>query len=477
MNSSKSGLGKLEGIVAGFLIALTIGLGYLVKQNEFNQIITFYTLFFVVYISTFRLVKKQSKIRFYLSIGIILRVLLLFSLPNLSDDIYRFIWDGRLLISGHHPFEFLPSYYIENGISIRGIEHELYEKLNSPEYFTIYPPTAQLIFAIACWIFPTSILGASIIMKLFLVVFEIGSILLIVRILQHLRLPSKNVLLYALNPLIIVEITGNLHFEGAMIFFFLLGVWVLIKAPSIQSRVSSKAKKTLKKNQKLPSQNVQLSLQKWFQSSLFVALSVASKLLSLIFLPLFVKRLGWKKSIQYFFIIGVCLILFFMPFMSETFLNNFGDSLNLYFQKFEFNASVYYIARWIGFQYIGYNLISYIGPALALTAFLVILGFTFFEKEISWSSFFEKALFIICTYLFFTTTIHPWYLSLPIVLCLFTTYRFPILWSSLIFLTYINYSYQEYFENLWIVGLEYSLVLSYLIYEMVSKLKTKRAWL
>ena len=97
---------------------------------------------------------------------------------------------------------------------------------------------------------------------------------------------------------------------------------------------------------------------------------------------------------------------------------------------------------------------------------LGILTVTFLEKNFNWQNLFEKMLFAIYFYLAFATIVHPWYVTLPVMLCLFTRFRFPILWSGLIFLTYINYSYDEYFENLWMVGIEYVLVFSFLIYEL-----------
>lgn len=444
------------------LTFLTYGLGYQVEQSDFYQINSFYLPFFLIYLFVFHCFKDrigigtnlfskwwgvQSQILFFVILGIFLRSILLFSIPNLSDDIYRFIWDGRLILNGINPFDHLPKYYIDNNIELEGISTELFNQINSPEYFTIYPPVAQFTFAFSCWLFPTSVLGSSIVMKLFLLCFEIGTLIIIIKLLKRFDLPQRNVLLYALNPLIIIEITGNLHFEGAMIFFFLLGVWLLVKVES------------------------KLSALTFFLSAVAMSFSIASKLLPLIFLPFLIKRMGWKKSIQYFSIVGVTLILLFLPLVSNTFLNNFGTSLNLYFQKFEFNASLYYLLRWIGFQVIGFNLIQVLGPVLAIITFSGVLWLSVFEKESSWQNIFQRCLFAICLYLFCTTTVHPWYVSLPVVLCIFTNFRFPILWSGLIMLTYINYSYPSYFENLWIVILEYFAVIGYLIYEISKNVK------
>ncbi|MFT6319328.1 MAG: hypothetical protein ACJAT4_000245, partial [Granulosicoccus sp.] len=210
------------------LVALTVGLGFFVQQSDFVPIISQFGIFFFCYLLIFKYANEKSKITFFIGVSILLRFILLFALPNLSDDVYRFIWDGRLLLNGHNPFDFLPSYYIENNISIPGINEALFQKLNSPEYFTIYPPVAQGVFALACWLFPNSIIGSAITLKIFLFLCEIGSLFFIKKLLDHFQIPAKNILLYALNPLIIIELCGNLHFEAAMICFLLASIYFLV---------------------------------------------------------------------------------------------------------------------------------------------------------------------------------------------------------------------------------------------------------
>jgi hypothetical protein len=198
--------------------------------------------------------------------------------------------------------------------------------------------------------------------------------------------------------------------------------------------------------------------------------------------PIFNNRLlqadwlsiNFQKVSFYFIIVGLSLLLLFIPLINGAFVSNFGSSLNLYFQRFEFNASLYYLFRWLGFQIRGYNIIATLGPYLALLAFVSIILLTLLEKHTNWKNLFERLLFAICCYLFCTTTIHPWYLALPIVFCLFTSFRFPILWSGLIFMTYINYSYTPYFENLWVVAIEYLLVFAFLIFEIWKYVSLKQ---
>jgi len=462
------------------LIALTIGLGYFVQQSDFTLIIAQYAVFFLCYLLIFKYTNDKNKILFFIGVSILLRFILVVTLPNLSDDVYRFIWDGRLLINGHNPFDFLPSHYIENGISIAGIDQSLFEKLNSPEYFTIYPPVAQGVFALSCWLFPNSILGSAITMKVFLFLCELGSLFFIKKLLERFQLPLKNILIYALNPLIIIELCGNLHFEAAMIFFLLMAVYFLSfgvysKSHKVtSSHLVTKATTSIWESNLIDlKKDLKLSPQYLILSAIAMALSIASKLLPLIFLPFLIKRLGWKKSFQYFVITGIVIVLLFLPLLNGVFIDNFGKSLDLYFQKFEFNASIYYLVRWIGFQRVGYNWIQEAGPALAVIVLLGILTKAFFERKSDWINLFEGMLFAICLYLAMATIVHPWYVSLPIVLCLFTRFRFPVVWSGVVFLTYINYSYAEYVENLWMVGVEYILVFGYFVYELFFEYRTR----
>lgn len=452
---------KWTWLLAPLLLLAITYLGLRVEQSDFYPLIGLYSFLFLSYLAISRWSTPET-LGFWWGMAIAMRLILVFCLPLLSDDVYRFIWDGQLINNGYNPFHYLPSTLIEEGPAIPGLTQELYEALNSPNYYTIYPPIAQATFALATWLFPTSIYGAAVVMKAFLFLFELGSIWLIIRLLAHWQMPLKNSLLYALNPLIIIEVCGNLHYEGAMVFFLLLGIWLIVKG-------------------------------RFYFSAGMLAFSVASKLLPLMFFPFWVRRLGrsesgegvkrssgergwerayqrlkdqvqslWqidiKKNILYFGFAFIVLAALFSPLLNGVFIQNFGNSIGLYFQKFEFNASIYYVLRWIGFQLTGYNVIATIGPRLALGTLTGILLLFALERNPLWKTLPLKLLWAISLYLLFTTTVHPWYTSLPIVLCLFTRFRFPILWSGLIYLTYINYSYDVYHENLWVVGIEYGLV-------------------
>ncbi len=420
---------KVPAAFAVVFLAGVLVLGFLVSQSSFRLIFGGYFLAFLAFVFILRSVAAED-IPFYLGVAVLARLVLVFAFPQLSDDVFRFIWDGRLINHGYNPFHYLPQDIMAEGWATPWLDQELYEQLNSRQYHTIYPPVAQITFAIATWLFPNSIYGSTLVMKIIIFLFEIGTLLLIPRLLKILKLPPENILIYALNPLVIVEVVGNLHFEGVMIFFLLLSLYWLY-------------------------------ITRYYWSAVAMGLSIASKLLPLLLLMFLVKRLGWRLSLIYFTIVGLVLLLLYLPLFDGLFLNNFGSSLDLYFQKFEFNASIYYLLRWLGFVFTGYNLIAYTGPILAFFTFLGILITSVKEKGYTLANLPDKMLFAICLYLAFTPTVHPWYAILPLALGIFTRFRFPVLWTGLITLTYINYSYLPMLKNLWIVTLEISCVVQW----------------
>ncbi len=421
--------------ILGFSLAGYIFLGYFTQRTNFIQFIILFGLLITGYIFINITNPDESLIKKGIVISVLFRFSLLLMLPNLSDDYFRFIWDGRLFAHGINPFTVMPSSFIRSDEALStGLGQDLFSSMNSQEYYTIYPPVLQFIFRLSTILFPTNILGAVVIMRLIIIAAEAGSIFLLDSILRKLQLPLKNVLLYALNPLVIIELSGNLHFEALMIFFLLLSVHLLWRKQLIIA-------------------------------AFIFALAVCSKLLPLMFLPLLIKQIGIKKSIQFYLICGISCILLFAPFVDRQFLSDISSSLQLYFQKFEFNASIFYIIRWIGFQTHGYDVIGISGILLSFITTAAIIIFSAFQKRKGIVPFFNGMLFCITSYFIFTTTVHPWYITTLVALCTVTTIRFPLVWSGLIVLTYFAYRSVPYSESMLIVATEYFFLFLYMLYE------------
>ncbi len=406
---------------------------YKTPRESFYLLIGLYGLLFAAYYYLFR-VFSLTHFKYLLVAGMLFRVILLFSIPNLSDDVFRFIWDGRLAANGINPFRHLPSEIMQMP-QVKGITSELFAQLNSQQHYTIYPPVLQGIFWLAGKLFPVNVYAAILFLKCIIFIIESGTIFLLMQLLKKLSLPANLSLLYILNPLVITELTGNAHFEGAIIFFVLLSFLLIFK-------------------------------NKWQVSALGLSLGIATKLVPVIFLPLIMFRLGLRKGLLYCLITGVTTIILFAVLFDEETIKHLFNSVDLFFRKFEFNASVYYFVRWIGSLLTGYNIIAVAGPVLCFMATGIILFLSFRNQKISNQVFLVKALFIVTTWYLFSTTVHPWYICLPVALAVFTPYRFAIIWSFTATLSYAAYQFNPVKENLWFIGAGYIFMIGYAWWEL-----------
>lgn len=416
------------------MAAGVVYLGFFVDRQDFAALSTAFTVAFIGYgILIYRY--SGSNLRSAIGLGLLLRVALVLSFPELSDDVYRFIWDGRLWVAGMNPFAELPIYYLQAGHAVAGLDADLFGRLNSPEYYTIYPPLAQLTFTVAAWLSPNSYYGSAVIIKMFLLAAEVGTLLALLRLTRRFSLPEGRVLLYWLNPLIIIEVVGNLHFEGMMACFLLWGLYFLARS-------------------------------RYATAGGLLALSIASKLLPLMLLPFLLRRLWRRQFWRFFLSCGLVSGLLFAPLLlGSDLLGAYAGSLDLYFRRFEFNASLYYLLRAYGFYEVGWNRIADYGPLLARVAGAVILILALVDERTDWRSLPGRWLGAFAVYLLCATTVHPWYLGVPLALCGLTRWRYPLIWSYLITFTYASYASEPYRENLWLVGVEYGLLFAYLAYE------------
>ena len=419
--------------VAGFCLFVSFFfLVYFIERTQTVELISVYSLLFALYLWCL-LNKDEYSFNQWKVLAVVIRLSLLFAIPALSDDFYRFIWDGRLLTNGINPFSELPVFFMHPGNQVPELTADIFSKLNSPNYFTIYPPVNQLIFWISSLVGGNSILTSVIVMRFFLFAAEMGIIWLLPAVLDQYGSPRKASVIYLLNPLVIIETIGNLHFEGMMFFFVLLALWLMNR-------------------------------NKLVVSGLAMALAICTKLIPLIFLIFLPMPFSFRRMLVFYGVASAALIVMFFPLIDLDLIRNFGSSVSLYYQKFEFNGSFYLLFREIGFAISGYNMIHHIGRGLVIFVFLAILALAFwpFGKKALLT---DQLFFALGIYFMMSTTVHPWYVITVLGLSVFTKYRSPILWSFLIFLTYIGYTADGFDLPLWVLFVEYGLVYGMLLFE------------
>jgi alpha-1,6-mannosyltransferase len=448
---------------------LYVAFAYDLERSDFARLISLYVaLFFICY----RLLKISKGLFWSLPVaGVIFRILFMGAIPNLSQDFYRFIWDGRALLQCINPYLFTPEMYSKDPSIVSGFSMFQAEELIrgmgtlNASHFSNYPPLNQYFFGIAALFAGKSIVGSVVVFRVIMILADLGILYFGKKLLTKLGKDPHLIFWYFLNPFIIIELTGNLHFEGVMLFFVIWSLYLLHSG-------------------------------KWIWAAIALGLSVSVKLLPLMFLPLFFnyyrKRAnpnlpkpsntveesvkinvpvsqapyGIKKLLLFYALTMGTILLSFAPFLSSEFVANFLTTIALWFQNFEFNASVYYMIRWIGYQVVGWNIIATVGKVLPILVLVFVLGLTFFRKNKTTEQLITGLLFGVSFYFLLSTTVHPWYVVTPLTLCLFTRYRFPIVWSLLVMLSYSAYGASGFEENLWLVATEYTVVIGYAAWEV-----------
>jgi hypothetical protein len=159
--------------------------------------------------------------------------------------------------------------------------------------------------------------------------------------------------------------------------------------------------------------------------------------------------------------------LSFTPYFSQHLIDKYTATIGLWFHRFEFNASIYYVLRSIGYGLTGYNEIAVIGgQILPIITMLYILYRSVFVDNSKPKVLISSMLFVMSLYLFLSTTVHPWYLTTLIGIGMFTTFKYPIVWSISVVLSYFAYSQVDYKEDFWLLSVEYAVVFWFLFKEL-----------
>ncbi len=354
---------------------------YSQSHNGF-EVIGLYALGFIAYISI--LFQADHFPKKYLYTGTILVVGICFiELPFLSNDYFRFIWDGEMLQLGINPYDFTPNQLIQK-LNLNDCYFlDLYAgmgKLSRANY-SCYPTVNQGYFYLST--FTNNIWLNAFILRGLMVATLVIAIPFIEKLLNHFNYNVKRIFVLILNPLVLVECLANLHFELVMVSFLLMSFYFLL-------------------------------IKKPFISALLFAITVHVKLIPLLILPFFLSYLGWKKALRYFITVGIFIVVLFALLIRPDNYMNFLMSLKLYFKTFEFNSFLLYPYLQYGKYEYGWNMMYKFGPQLAQIALLIILGTAWNKRVIDKKEMFRRILLGVMVYYFFTSTVHPWYWVFPL---------------------------------------------------------------
>ena len=211
-----------------------------------------------------------------------------------DDDIHRYVWDGRLQRLGYNPYIVVPS-----DPAVMGLHTPETRNLNNPDLPSPYPAGTQLFFRAV-----TAIHESTFALKVAFVVCDLVIVFVLLDVLRCNRQGAHLVLAYAWNPLLAIEVAGSGHIEivGALL--------LLVSAAALVRRWRTTA-------------------------AVGLGLAIAVKLLPVVLLPLYWKRVRIRDAALAAAVVG----LLYVPFLNHGRIPI--GSLGTYVQSFRFNGPVF----------------------------------------------------------------------------------------------------------------------------------------
>ncbi len=163
-------------------------------------------------------------------LAVVLRAFLLLFDPLLSDDIYRYIWDGRVQAAGINPYRYIPA---DAALaSLR--DNAIYPNINRHDYATtIYPPVAQFFFLLA-----TRLSESVTAMRVALLACEVVTVVVLMLLLRRMGKPPTRVVAYLWHPLPMWEIANNGHIDALMLALMMLGIWLAVTGRAVRGAIA-----------------------------------------------------------------------------------------------------------------------------------------------------------------------------------------------------------------------------------------------
>lgn len=223
------GLGVLS--LAGYIWALAYGV---FRPGRIEPLFGIFGVAFVLYgIAAWRVLTMRPEryaMPVIIGFAVLFNGVLVFSRPTLSDDMYRYIWDGRVQGQGINPYR-----YASSAPELAALRDDtIWGHMNRISAITIYPPGAQMVYAALWRVVGDSIVG----FKLFMVACALVSGWLLVHLLRRLGERPARVLLLLWHPLVIFEIAHAGHVDALYLPLIIGALLLRITAPP--DRVSAR---------------------------------------------------------------------------------------------------------------------------------------------------------------------------------------------------------------------------------------------
>ena len=352
--------------------------------------------------------------------ALLFRFAVLWCEPSLSEDFYRYRWDGKVQVAHHGPYDFPP-----RAPELQSLRDEYYDRINHKEFRTPYSAFAETLFHLFALV-STNVIA----FKFFLVIFDVFLLEIIRRLLQKEKKSAAWLLVYAWHPLPIIEFAGSGHMDIVGICLLFLSYLLLYHRQTALSGV-------------------------------MFAAAVLTKYLPGLLLPWLMKQGKWKFAIAG----GMAGLLLLLIYYSPDWIM-FSGVLS-YYKKWRFNDSLF------GFLYV------WLGGAeparIAGMVFTVLVaGFCLAAKF----SFYRSAFIVFGAVILFSPVVHPWYLCWVLPFLVFhpnKPWLFLCGWILLAYLVRHLYPVGVWKPVLWLKLLIYVPFYAWLLIDAVKNLMMRRS--
>ncbi len=272
--------------------------------------------------------------------------------PGTDDDIHRYLWDGRVQRLGYNPYVVVPS-----DPALAALHTPETRTLNNPYLPSPYPAGAQLFFRSV-----TAIHESIFALKVAFVLCDLVIVFVLLDILKNSGRGAHWVLAYAWNPLLAIEVAGSGHID-------IVGVLLLLVSVAALAR-------------------------RWRPvAALAFGMAVAVKLLPVVLLPLYWKRVRVRDAA----LAAAMVVLLYVPFLNHGRIPI--GSLGTYVQSFRFNDPVFAVLERFASPQIAAGIAVLVG--FLTTIWLMRKGPEFSSDALAW----PMTVSLLCA-----PVVYPWYL-------------------------------------------------------------------
>ncbi|MBX2958917.1 MAG: hypothetical protein KF732_03075 [Flavobacteriales bacterium] len=416
--------------VAKYLLAFLFVLvyayaGYFMHELNMATLALVFGVSFALYFYFIFYTKDKDEVNTLLWFSMLFRLSFLAAIPVVSTDYIRYLWDGKLLLNGINPYLHSPSDFFSTSPQWFVGSFSVLQTDNTPTFIAPLLHVFTIPAAFFNEIHP--ILGLAF-LRIPIIIADFVIIKLLIRILNHLKLSYSGLLIYALNPLVIIGLTANVNLFGMMLCLLLISIFLFIN-------------------------------HKWLGGAVLFGLSSAISLFPLVLFPVLLKKLKTAKFIVFTVILAIILGLGWLPFFHSTYTHLVSNYIVASFSNNTVTFGLTNVLNWFAG-----NTIVIIPTLLLLAIFSIAIS-----RVNDWMSIIKGMLFCFAAFALLSNTIEPHYFVLAVLFSvLVQEYSFAIIWSFIAVVNYVigvngNFENQHLF-----MAVEYSLLLMLFLLDWIS---------